>query len=231
MIRELLRLQSAAVELAEERLPRLVERLRKGDDVDAVAETPELEVSETAEVDRVMRALSTVRRTAVEAAVGQATLRKGVGQVFLNLARRNQALLHRQLTLLDAMERRAERPGDTGGPVPARPPDHPHAAARGEPDHPVRRGPRPAAGATRCRCSTWCAPPSPRSRTTPGSRCSPMPQAPLLAGQRGRRRDPPDRRAGGERHRLLAAAHRGARPRRVGGQRLRASRSRTAASA
>ncbi|SNT24350.1 Signal transduction histidine kinase [Streptosporangium subroseum] len=110
MIRELLRLQSAAVELAEERLPRLVERLRKGDDVDAVAETPELEVSETAEVDRVMRALSTVRRTAVEAAVGQATLRKGVGQVFLNLAWRNQALLHRQLTLLDAMERRAEEP-------------------------------------------------------------------------------------------------------------------------
>jgi hypothetical protein len=51
-----------------------------------------------------------VRRTAVEAAVGQATLRKGVGQVFLNLAWRNQALLHRQLSLLDAMERRIEEP-------------------------------------------------------------------------------------------------------------------------
>ncbi|MFS1298940.1 nitrate- and nitrite sensing domain-containing protein [Streptosporangium longisporum] len=110
MIAELRRLQASAVELAEERLPRLVERLRKGDDVDPATEAPELEPAETAEVDRVVQAFSSVRRTAVEAAVGQATLRKGVGQVFLNLAWRNQALLHRQLSLLDAMERRIEEP-------------------------------------------------------------------------------------------------------------------------
>ncbi|MBB2912511.1 signal transduction histidine kinase [Streptosporangium becharense] len=110
MINELRRLQTSAAELAEERLPRLVQRLRRGDDVDPAAEAPELDPADTAEVDRVVHAFSAVRRTAVEAAVGQATLRRGVGQVFLNLARRNQALLHRQLTLLDAMERRVEEP-------------------------------------------------------------------------------------------------------------------------
>ncbi len=33
-------------------------------------------------------------------------------------------------------------PGRTGGPLPARPPHHPHAPARREPDHPLRRRPR-----------------------------------------------------------------------------------------
>ncbi|GGL20226.1 hypothetical protein Sme01_23560 [Sphaerisporangium melleum] len=111
LINELKRVQRSAAELAERRLPRLVERLRKGDDVDPATEAPELESAGTAEVERVVEAFSAVQRTAVEAAVDQARLRKGVGQVFLNLAWRNQALLHRQLTLLDIMERRVEEPG------------------------------------------------------------------------------------------------------------------------
>ncbi|WP_336208180.1 sensor histidine kinase [Nonomuraea sp. LPB2021202275-12-8] len=114
LINELKKLQGSAVELAEVGLPKLVERLRKGEDVDP-AETPELESARTAEVEGVVRAFSAVQRTAVEAAVGQATLRKGVGHVFLNLARRNQALLHRQLTLLDSMERKAEDPDTLEG--------------------------------------------------------------------------------------------------------------------
>ncbi|MGI5273696.1 sensor histidine kinase [Nonomuraea sp. CA-218870] len=114
LVNELKKLQGSAVELAEVRLPRLVERLRKGEDVDP-AETPELESARIAEVEGVVRAFSAVQRTAVEAAVGQATLRKGVGQVFLNLARRNQALLHRQLALLDTMERKAEDPDTLEG--------------------------------------------------------------------------------------------------------------------
>jgi signal transduction histidine kinase len=46
----------------------------------------------------------------VEAAVSQARLRHGVNQVFVNLARRNQSLLHRQLLQLDGMERGTEDP-------------------------------------------------------------------------------------------------------------------------
>src|SRR5262249_30880854 len=43
---------------------------------------------------------------AVRAAVEQAELRRGIREVFLGLARRTQALVHRQLGLLDGMERR-----------------------------------------------------------------------------------------------------------------------------
>jgi hypothetical protein len=46
----------------------------------------------------------------VEAAVGQAQLRKGVSNVFRSLARRNQSLLQRQLKMLDEMERGTHDP-------------------------------------------------------------------------------------------------------------------------
>ena len=42
--------------------------------------------------------------------MAQARLRQGISDIFRNLARRSQSLLHRQLTLLDAMERRARDP-------------------------------------------------------------------------------------------------------------------------
>jgi signal transduction histidine kinase len=108
--RDLTGLQHAALELAEERLPRVVDRLSRGEDVDVAAEAappPEGRIAETA---RVAAAFSSVQRTAVEAAVGQARLRAGVAQVFRNLAWRSQSLLHRQLTLLDGMERRSTEP-------------------------------------------------------------------------------------------------------------------------
>ncbi|MEU9834612.1 nitrate- and nitrite sensing domain-containing protein [Streptosporangium sp. NPDC048047] len=108
---ELAGLRSAALDLADVRLPRLVERLRLGEKVDVRAETPPIETAgDSAEVRDVAHAFDSVRRTAVEAAVGQADLRRGVSQVFVNLARRKQGLLHRQLTLLDGMQRRTNDP-------------------------------------------------------------------------------------------------------------------------
>ncbi|MFI6790972.1 nitrate- and nitrite sensing domain-containing protein [Nonomuraea sp. NPDC050383] len=107
---ELSGLRAAAVELSDERLPALVERLRRGETVDAAKETKPLKVSGSAEITDVARAFASVQSTAVRAAVGQAELRRGVSQVFLNLARRKQGLLHRQLALLDSMQRRTHDP-------------------------------------------------------------------------------------------------------------------------
>ncbi|NRQ36870.1 sensor histidine kinase [Nonomuraea sp. NN258] len=107
--RELTTLRLAALEVAHERLPEVVAKLRKGDSV----EMPELSVaSTTTEIDDVGRAFSAVQQTAVEAAVGQAQLREGVGHVFRNLARRSQALLHRQRIQLEDMQHRATDPED-----------------------------------------------------------------------------------------------------------------------
>ncbi|MFD0597604.1 hypothetical protein ACFQZ4_39340 [Catellatospora coxensis] len=48
-----------------------------------------------------------MQETAIRATVEQAELRRSVRDLFLSLARRSQTLVHRQLTMLDAMERRA----------------------------------------------------------------------------------------------------------------------------
>jgi signal transduction histidine kinase len=108
--RDLTGLQHAALDLAEERLPYMVDRLSRGEDVDVSAEAAPPAQGRILETARVAAAFSSVQRTAVEAAVGQARLREGVAQVFRNLAWRSQSLLHRQLTLLDGMERRSTEP-------------------------------------------------------------------------------------------------------------------------
>src|SRR5215472_327176 len=108
--RELTGLQRSALELATDRLPRVVERLSHGEEVDVAAEAAPPPTGRIAEITKVAVAFSSVHRTAVEAAVGQARLRRGVSQVFRNLAWRSQSLLHRQLALLDVMERRSAEP-------------------------------------------------------------------------------------------------------------------------
>ncbi|WP_214319514.1 sensor histidine kinase [Nonomuraea sediminis] len=111
LVRELAGLRDAAIELAEVRLTGLVERLRANPGAPVAAEVPPLEVkAETSEVRDIVHAFNSVQTTAVEAAVSQARLRHGISQVFVNLARRNQSLLHRQLLQLDGMERGTEEP-------------------------------------------------------------------------------------------------------------------------
>ncbi len=109
LVQQLAALRRSALELANKRLPSVVERLRAGQDVDVAAEAPPLETSAD-EIGQVREAFNAVQRTAVESAVDEARLRRGVSDVFRNLARRSQSLLHRQLALLDAMERRASEP-------------------------------------------------------------------------------------------------------------------------
>jgi signal transduction histidine kinase len=111
LIRELAALRDSARELATKRLPDVVRRLAAGQHVDVPADAPELP-SSSVEIGQVQQAFSAVQRTAVEAAVGQARLRQGISDIFRNLARRSQSLLHRQLTLLDGMERRAGDPDE-----------------------------------------------------------------------------------------------------------------------
>ncbi|MFJ9080571.1 nitrate- and nitrite sensing domain-containing protein [Streptomyces sp. NPDC102278] len=107
LIRDLSRLRKDAHEASGVRLPGVMRRLAAGEHVDVETEAPRLEF-EKDEVGQVALALNSLQRAAVEAAVKQAELRRGVSEVFVNLARRNQVLLHRQLTLLDTMERRTE---------------------------------------------------------------------------------------------------------------------------
>jgi signal transduction histidine kinase len=108
-VRELADLRESALELANVRLPDVVARLAAGQQVDVPAGTlPPAKTSN--EIRQVREAFATVQQTAIEAAVGQAKLRQGISDIFRNLARRSQSLLHRQLAVLDAMERKTRDP-------------------------------------------------------------------------------------------------------------------------
>jgi HAMP domain-containing protein len=111
LTRRLRGLRDSALEMANVRLPAVVQRLRTGENVDVAGQMPPLEPSPD-EIGQVKAAFNTAQRTAVEAAVDEARVRRGISDVFRNLARRSQALLERQVTLLDSLERRATEPDD-----------------------------------------------------------------------------------------------------------------------
>ena len=107
--RRLSTLRRSALTLAQQQLPAVVGRLRRGESVDVAAEAPPLRVGSD-EIGQVGQAIDTVRQTAIRSAIDEARVRQGVNDMFRNLARRNQSLLQRQLTVLDEMERRANDP-------------------------------------------------------------------------------------------------------------------------
>ncbi|MGK5640654.1 nitrate- and nitrite sensing domain-containing protein, partial [Streptomyces sp. URMC 126] len=107
LVKDLRQLRREAHEVSGVRLPAVLRRLAAGEQIDVETEAPRLEYP-TDELGQVGRALNSLQRAAVEAAVKQAEMRRGVSAVFVNIARRSQVLLHRQLALLDTMERRTE---------------------------------------------------------------------------------------------------------------------------
>jgi signal transduction histidine kinase len=108
--RDLTLLDGSVRNMAEVRLPHVVERLRQGDDVDVLAESPPSAASTIREVAQIAESFGSVQEAAVAAAVDQAKLRIGVNQVFRNISMRSQSLLHRQLAMLDTMERGTSEP-------------------------------------------------------------------------------------------------------------------------
>jgi Nitrate and nitrite sensing len=113
MIRSLQQLKRSARDLVERQLPLVVERLQR---LEAVGDL-DLEPPQRArppggrsEIGEVAEAFGAVRRVAVRVATEQAALHKSVGDMFLNFARRNQALIDRQLQLIGEFQQRRRRP-------------------------------------------------------------------------------------------------------------------------
>jgi signal transduction histidine kinase len=111
LVRQLRELRESALTLAHEKLPSAISRLRAGEQVDLDESAP-ADVATGNEIEQVQNAFTVVQRTAIQAAVDESRLRRGISDVFRNLAGRSQSLLHRQLTLLDGMERRATEPDE-----------------------------------------------------------------------------------------------------------------------
>ncbi|MGW1540711.1 nitrate- and nitrite sensing domain-containing protein [Streptomyces sp. NPDC002309] len=111
LVVELISLRNGALEIARRKLPEAMGKLRAGEEIDVRAEAPPGPPAED-EVGQVAEALGTVHRAALRAAVERAELASGISGVFVNLARRSQVLVHRQLSLLDSMERRSDDPNE-----------------------------------------------------------------------------------------------------------------------
>jgi signal transduction histidine kinase len=103
-------IEVAARRFADQQFPELVERLRRGDQVELDGELPAVTPTRTTELARAAAAVASLQRTAMTAAATETSLRTGISQVFVSLARRNQSLLQRQLRLLDDLESKAAHP-------------------------------------------------------------------------------------------------------------------------
>ncbi|HEX2133097.1 MAG TPA: nitrate- and nitrite sensing domain-containing protein [Actinophytocola sp.] len=108
LIERLTRLRAETLELAEQKLPALVESVRTGADV--TVDDVRLTGHGADEIGEVADAFNSAQRTAVAAAVQEAKTREGTKTVFLNIAHRSQVIVHRQLKVLDEAERRQEDP-------------------------------------------------------------------------------------------------------------------------
>ncbi|MCD2190625.1 sensor histidine kinase [Actinomycetospora soli] len=112
LLRPLRLLRRTALDVAERRLPDAVRSLREGEAPDTdVSRTP-IETRE--EIGQVARAFDQVHEQAVRLAAEQAGLRSAYNSIFVNLSRRSQALVERQLRLIEQLENKEEDPEALG---------------------------------------------------------------------------------------------------------------------
>ena len=104
--RPLRSLTRQATDMAERRLPDAVSQILDtppGEDV-SVPQVAPVAVQTRDEVADVAAALNTVQDTALDLAIEQAVLRRNIADSFVNLGRRNQNLLGRQLDFITELE-------------------------------------------------------------------------------------------------------------------------------
>ncbi|MDX6313867.1 MAG: hypothetical protein QOF44_3331 [Streptomyces sp.] len=98
------RLRNGAFEVAEQRLPALVDQLSRTEPGRVDTRIQPIPINSQDEIGEVARAFDQVHREAVRLAAEQALLRGNVNAIFTNLSRRNQGLIQRQLTLITELE-------------------------------------------------------------------------------------------------------------------------------
>jgi signal transduction histidine kinase len=109
MTRPLRRLRTGALEVAGSRLPETVRLMSRGG-ANAPPEIKPIDVDSTDEIGEVARAFDQVHREALRLAANEAALRGNVNAMFVNLSRRSQSLVERQIRLIDDLEQGEQDP-------------------------------------------------------------------------------------------------------------------------
>ncbi|MGP3961601.1 nitrate- and nitrite sensing domain-containing protein [Nonomuraea sp. 3N208] len=103
LVSPLRRLRREALDIAGIRLPRTVRRLRETGDESTLTVAP-IAVDSCDEVGEVARAFDEVHREAIRLAGEESRLRANINAMFVNLSRRSQTLVQRQIKLIDGLE-------------------------------------------------------------------------------------------------------------------------------
>ncbi|MFD8494732.1 sensor histidine kinase [Amycolatopsis sp. NPDC059657] len=96
-------LRTAALDIADSKLPGILGEVREGH-ADGL-ERPKLPPVTGGELSGVAAAFDSVCGAAIDAAAEQARIRSGYSEVFVNMFRRGQTLMQRQLALIEKLER------------------------------------------------------------------------------------------------------------------------------
>ncbi|SDH20464.1 Signal transduction histidine kinase [Lentzea fradiae] len=108
LLRSLTELRRSALDVAHHHLPEVVAAIRSDRRPDTTIEP--VPVHTTEEFGQLARAFDAVHEQAIRSAVEQSSLRSGMRNIFVNLSRRSQGLVERQLKLMEELERHEENP-------------------------------------------------------------------------------------------------------------------------
>ncbi|SDP24814.1 sensor histidine kinase [Lentzea jiangxiensis] len=104
LLRSLNELRRSALDVAWDKLPEMVATGRGSTDIEPVP------VHTTEEFGQVARAFDAVHQQAVKSVIEQAGMRANMRNIFVNLSRRSQSLVERQLKLMEELEKYEEDP-------------------------------------------------------------------------------------------------------------------------
>jgi hypothetical protein len=108
MIGPLRRLRSGALEIAGVRLPEAVRLMAETDGEGVSLDVEPIDVDSADEIGEVARAFDQVHQEALRLAANEAALRGNVNAMFVNLSRRTQSLVERQIRLISRLEQGEE---------------------------------------------------------------------------------------------------------------------------
>ncbi|MGH3285883.1 MAG: sensor histidine kinase, partial [Streptosporangiaceae bacterium] len=111
LTRPLRKLRADALDVAGHRLPEMVRRLSQSEGADESIDIEPIGVTSTDEIGEVARAFDQVHLEAVRLAADEAMLRGNLNAMFINLSRRSQSLIERQLSLIDSLEQSEQDSG------------------------------------------------------------------------------------------------------------------------
>ena len=108
IVQPLARLTAATADVRD-RLPRMVEQMAVPGQAPSI-DLVQVPVESSDEIGRLAASFNEVNETTMVVAREQAALRGSIAEMFVNVARRDQVLLNRQLSFLDELERSEEDP-------------------------------------------------------------------------------------------------------------------------